>query len=154
MYKTILVPLDGSRRAEAILPYVEALAQEHSAKVVLMQVVEPGPLLFGAAEGYTELMLDELQHRMENAETYLSTQRERLAEQGIETEVRLADGPIVEAVIRAAEAVNADLIALASHGRSGLARAFYGSVAAGVLQRADRPLLLIRAEDEKSVVTG
>ncbi|MBZ0308715.1 MAG: universal stress protein, partial [Anaerolineae bacterium] len=135
-------------------PYVEALAQEHGAKVVLMQVVEPGPLLFGATEGYTELMLDELQHRMENADTYLSTQQERLTEQGIETEVRLADGPIVEAVIRAAEAIDADLIALASHGRSGLARAFYGSVAAGVLQRADRPLLLIRAEDESSVVTG
>ena len=43
---------------------------------------------------------------------------------------------------------NADLIAMASHGRTGLGRVFYGSVAAGVLHRADRPLLLIRAQDE------
>ena len=44
---------------------------------------------------------------------------------------------------------DADLIAMASHGRTGLARVFYGSVATGVLHKVDRPLLLIRAEDEE-----
>ncbi len=56
-------------------------------------------------------------------------------------------GPPVEAIIAMAKEENVDLIALASHGRSGLARVFYGSVAAGILHRADRPLLLIRASE-------
>ncbi|MCB9450072.1 MAG: universal stress protein [Anaerolineaceae bacterium] len=149
LYNTILVPLDGSRRAEAILPHVEKLAQEHGAKVVLMQVVEPGPLLYGAAEGYVEIVLSEARHRMEKAKSYLGEHQDRFAALGVTAEIRLEDGPIVEAIIRVAEAVKADLIAIASHGRTGLARAFYGSVAAGVLQRADRPLLIIRAEDER-----
>jgi nucleotide-binding universal stress UspA family protein len=51
----------------------------------------------------------------------------------------------VEAIIDAAEREGADLIALASHGRTGLANVFYGSVAAGVLHRIDRPLLLVRS---------
>ena len=54
---------------------------------------------------------------------------------------------VVKAIIDAAERENADLVAMASHGRSGLSRAFYGSVAAGVLQRIDRPLLLIRSRN-------
>ncbi|MCB0075487.1 MAG: universal stress protein, partial [Caldilineaceae bacterium] len=56
-------------------------------------------------------------------------------------------GPIVRTILDVAERENADLIAMASHGRSGLARVFYGSVAAGVLQSADRPLLIVRAQD-------
>ena len=54
--------------------------------------------------------------------------------------------PFVEAIIKTAEREKADLIALTSHGRTGLSRVFYGSVAAGVLHRIDRPLLLIRSD--------
>jgi nucleotide-binding universal stress UspA family protein len=52
---------------------------------------------------------------------------------------------VVEAILKAAEQENVDLIAMSSHGRSGLSRVFYGSVAAGLLQRIDRPLLIIRS---------
>jgi nucleotide-binding universal stress UspA family protein len=55
----------------------------------------------------------------------------------------------VEAIINAAEREDADLIAIASHGRSGLSGVFYGSVAAGVLHRVDRPLLLIRSRGDE-----
>jgi nucleotide-binding universal stress UspA family protein len=51
----------------------------------------------------------------------------------------------VKAILDAAKSENADLLAMASHGRSGLSRTFYGSISAGVLQRIDRPLLLIRS---------
>jgi len=57
--------------------------------------------------------------------------------------MRVVQGPVAEAIINAAESEGVDLIALASHGRSGLSRVFYGSVAAGVLHRIDQPLLLI-----------
>ena len=59
--------------------------------------------------------------------------------------MHVADGPVVTSIINIASQEDVDLIALASHGRSGLARVYYGSVAAGILQRVDRPLLLIRS---------
>jgi nucleotide-binding universal stress UspA family protein len=55
----------------------------------------------------------------------------------------------VGAIIEAAESEGADLIAMASHGRSGLSQCFYGSVAAGVLHRVDRPLLVVRSVKER-----
>jgi nucleotide-binding universal stress UspA family protein len=56
-------------------------------------------------------------------------------------------GPVVEGIINLAEKEGVDLIALASHGRGGLSRVFYGSVAAGLLHRVDRPLLIIRSRE-------
>jgi nucleotide-binding universal stress UspA family protein len=63
--------------------------------------------------------------------------------------MRIAYGRVVEAILHAAEREGADPIAMASHGRSGLSQVFYGSVAAGVLYRADRPLLLIRSRGDE-----
>jgi nucleotide-binding universal stress UspA family protein len=60
----------------------------------------------------------------------------------------VANGPAVERIIQTAEKENADIIAMASHGGGGLSRVFYGSVAAGVLNRVDRPLLVIRSRQE------
>ena len=61
------------------------------------------------------------------------------------TDICVANGPIVERIIDVAGGEDADLIAIASHGRTGLSRVFYGSVAAGLLHRIDRPLLIIRS---------
>jgi nucleotide-binding universal stress UspA family protein len=58
-------------------------------------------------------------------------------------------GPVVSTILCVAQREAVDLIAMASHGRSGLSRAFYGSVAAGVLNQVDRPMLLIRARSEE-----
>jgi nucleotide-binding universal stress UspA family protein len=81
------------------------------------------------------------------AEDYLATRQGEFREKGIEARSEVVAGPVVQTIIDAAIRHEADLIAMASHGRSGLARVFYGSVAAGVLHRADRPLLLIRSVD-------
>jgi nucleotide-binding universal stress UspA family protein len=145
MYKTILVPLDGSRRAEAILPHVEHLALRCQAGVVLVRVIEPIPYVM-APEG-TPLMLHEqqLEQRRKDAEAYLAAREGEFREKGIDVKSSILQGPIVGAIIDAAERENADLIAMASHGRSGLSQCFYGSVAAGVLHRVDRPLLVIRS---------
>lgn len=148
MYKTILVPLDGSGRAEAILPHVQALAAAHQSLVILLGVVEPGPVLVDPHETRVQLYLDELKRRTDDATTYLDTRCGELNAMGLNVETRLVHGPVVEAIIQIAESEGADLIAMASHGRSGLGRVFYGSVAAGVLQRVDRPLLLIRSREE------
>lgn len=148
MYNSILVPLDGSKRAEAILPHVENLAQRYSAKVIFLQVVEPAPVVVLPEAAYTALPQQELAERAKQAESYLAARQGEFREKGIEARSRVVYGPVVEAIIGAAESEGADLVALASHGRSGLSRVFYGSVAAGVLHRIDRPLLLVRSRGD------
>jgi nucleotide-binding universal stress UspA family protein len=145
MYKTILVPLDGSKRAEAILPHVEELAQRYEARVVFTRIVEPPPLVVPPGPPDVTLYQSELGQRTEEAELYLKGMQGEFEEKGIAARMDLGQGPVVEAIVDAAIRHDADLIALASHGRTGLAQVFYGSVAAGILQRVDRPLLLIRS---------
>jgi nucleotide-binding universal stress UspA family protein len=145
MYKTIFVPLDGSKRGEAILPHVELLARCCQAKVVFMQVVEPVYVATGLPGTTVELSNDLTQEREREAVAQLAGWQGEFREKGIEALSRVEHGPVVETIIRSAEREGADLIAMASHGRGGLARVFYGSVAAGLLHRADRPLLIVRA---------
>jgi len=139
-----LVPLDGSKRAEEILCHVEELSKLYHARVIFLQVVEPSPLVVGP-EGSIVLHQEEIERWTKEAEYYLTAIQGEFQEKGIETEKHVRNGPVVEAIIKVAENEGADLIALASHGRSGLSQVFYGSVAAGVLHRIDRPLLLIRS---------
>jgi nucleotide-binding universal stress UspA family protein len=97
---------------------------------------------------YEVLTREELERWTSEAETYLKNLQSEFREKGIATEIYVGHGHVVEEIIHAAEQQGAELIAMASHGRTGLGRVFYGSVAAGVLHRIDRPLLLIRAEQD------
>lgn len=146
MYKRILVPLDGSERAEAILPHVENIASCYQATVILLQIVEPSVIYTSPYDTYPELSLDEAEQRAEQVEAYLEGVEKRLRSQGIETQRRAEYGPVVLTILDVAASEDINLIAMASHGRTGLARVFYGSVASGVLNRIDRPLLLVRAQ--------
>jgi nucleotide-binding universal stress UspA family protein len=145
MYQVVLVPLDGSKRAEAILPHVEELAGRHQAQVVLLQVIELVSDVSYMAGASFDLSQGTFTRWTTEAEDYLSSIQGKFREKGIETRTRVEIGPVVETIITVAEGEGADLIAMASHGRTGLSRVFYGSMAAGVLQRVDRPLLLIRS---------
>jgi nucleotide-binding universal stress UspA family protein len=145
LYHTILVPLDGSKRAEAILPHAEELARLYDARIVFVQVVEPILPLMGPVPGYVALYQRGFVRRKREAEAYLDNLQREFRAKGINTRVCVIEGPVVEEILNAAERERADLIALASHGRTGLAQVFYGSVAAGVLHRIDRPLLLVRS---------
>ena len=145
MYKTILVPLDGSKRSEAILPHAEELAHRLDAKVVLLQVVEHLPVVTPQSAELVNLNLEGLRQLMNEADAYLAGLHGELRERNIRARRFVEHGPVVETILNVASREGADLIAMASHGRSGLSRVFYGSVAAGILQRVDRPLLLIRS---------
>jgi nucleotide-binding universal stress UspA family protein len=70
---------------------------------------------------------------------------DRFREKDINTKSVVVNGPAVESIIRIADKENTDIIAMTSHGEGGINRVFYGSVAAGVLNRVDRPLLVIRS---------
>lgn len=147
MYKTILVPLDGSPRAEAILPHVISLATHYNAKVVLLQVVEPVVAIVTPYDMVPYVDKETAERVIQEAKSYLMAKEGELRSQGIEAKAMVESGPVVSTILDVATRERADLIAMASHGRTGLARVFYGSVAAGILQGADRPLLLIRAQD-------
>ena len=153
MYQTILVPLDGSPRAEHILPHVENLAIQHKTKVILLQVMEPlqiaTPSVY-ASSALTDTVKESLKdfnRRYEENNTYLAGRLGEFREKGIDVRKFVEQGPVVETIISVAQRENADLIAMASHGRSGMSRVFYGSVASGVLQQIDRPMLIIRSRN-------
>jgi nucleotide-binding universal stress UspA family protein len=149
MYDTILVPLDGSKRAEKILPHVEELAHRYGTRVVFLKVVHPFRIPAKPGVGaYAEFAEQAIAQRTKDAEDYLASLVAQFREKGIKAVARVVNGPIVEEILGAADRERADVIAMASHGRTGVARAFYGSVAAGVLHSVDRPLLLIRSRDD------
>jgi nucleotide-binding universal stress UspA family protein len=100
-----------------------------------------------AEPAYMALHQQEVVQRAKRAQSYLAGIQGEFREKGIEVRVCVGYAPVVGAIIETAQREGADLIAMASHGRSGLSQVFYGSVAAGVLHRVDRPLLLIRSQD-------
>jgi nucleotide-binding universal stress UspA family protein len=128
---------------------VEKLAQHYNAQVVFLQVVEPPPLIVGPEGAQVELRQQDFEQQTKQAESYLAALRGEFREKGIEARTSIVNGPVVQAIINAAEHESADLIAIASHGRSGLSQLFYGSVAVGVLHRIDRPLLVIRSQGDE-----
>lgn len=146
MYKTILVPLDGSKRAERILPYVEELAERCNAEVVLLTVSQPPAFPSRPHGSRMDVYQQEVEQAHNEAEAYLRALEGEFREKGVKARSKVVGGPVVKSILDAAEGAGASLIALASHGRTGLSQVFYGSVAAGVLHRADRPLLLIRSQ--------
>ncbi|MCK5313646.1 MAG: universal stress protein [Anaerolineales bacterium] len=145
MYSIILVPLDGSRRAQRILPDVEELSKRFGATIVFLRVVGSE-----AGHGQTaDFYIDALERALDEAKLYLSGIQGEFSKRGFQVRTVVERGPVVNTIINVAKREKVDLIAMASHGRTGLLRAFYGSVAAGVLNKVDRPILLIRADEDK-----
>ena len=137
MYKKILVPLDGSALAEGILPQVSDLARVHGAQVLLLRVgfalVFPGT---DPAEAQLGTIVE--------AEGYIEEIRKRMAAEGIQAETAVRYGFPAEEILTHARRNGVDLIAMATHGRTGPARWVLGSVAEQVLRHADVPVLLFR----------
>ena len=146
MYKTILVPLDGSTRAELILPHVEGLAKCLHAEVILLRVFRTD---FSQVDdyGHDPEFYDAIRAKCKDeVQAYLNEVCNELLKKGLQIRAFAEEGPVVDTILSVAKREGADLVAMSSHGRTGLARVFYGSVASGVLHNVDRPLLLIRAE--------
>ena len=144
MYEKILVPLDGSKRAEMIRPHVRELASRFQATVVLIMVIE-NIYADGIGETHISRSEDAFNAKLKDNELYLDGIASRFRDKGIDCKTLVAHGPVVEKIIEAANTEDADLIAMTSHGWGGLARIFYGSVAAGILNRVDRPLFIVRS---------
>ena len=136
--KRILVPLDGSEMAEAAIAPALEMAQAGSAPLILMQAADarilPGADVIGAQI-----------RAVRDAEAYLAGVKAKLEKTGakwIETHVWY--GPAAPAVVEAAKVQKVDLIVMSTHGRSGLGRIIFGSVAESVLRATRVPILLVR----------
>lgn len=143
MYRKILVPLDGSELAECVLPHVEAVAKGFEAcEVILLHVVEP--LHTGGFDDFIDV--DTIKDTLASkAEEYLLKTQSQLAGHGwsIRAEVRKGGRP-ANIIVDFAKENEVDLIALATHGYSGISRWVHGTVADKVLRSASTPILLIR----------
>jgi nucleotide-binding universal stress UspA family protein len=142
VYKRVLVTLDGSPVGETILPFITQIAGPLDVEVVLLRVVVPVPPQ--VVEGSRHVVIEDVEGRLAEAREYLAPLAAELAAHGVRsrTEVRRGD-PVLEIAATAAE-VGADLIAMTTHGRSGLGRALFGSVAEAVLRRVEVPVFLMR----------
>ena len=143
MYKKILVPLDGSKLAECALQHAESLAHAFDSTLLLISVIiSPAPIV-GRAPVDIEAFQKSMDARRDEAENYLKGKMGEFTEKNIKAKIHIGFEPVVREIIETAEKHGVDLVLIASHGRSGLERVFFGSVASGVLNRIERPLLVI-----------
>jgi len=157
MFKHLLVPLDGSKLAELALPMAKLLASQFNSRIILLQVVPlPYAVGFGheASGVYSNLnsVNQDLKHE---AATYMEEKRQALHKAGIQADVQLMMGiSPAEAILTAVDELNADTIVMSTHGRSGVMRWVFGSVADKVLRQARVPILLARvpAEDQAPAI--
>jgi nucleotide-binding universal stress UspA family protein len=152
MYERIVVALDGSERAERILPYVVALAQAFGSALRLLRATTPVSVIAGSAAGMdlapppTNVEAIAEAERQQATE-YLRHLTDRLQGQNLQVVYEKPEGPPAEAILDHARRIKADVIALTTHGRGGAQRLVFGSVADAVLRAADCPVLLVRATD-------
>jgi nucleotide-binding universal stress UspA family protein len=144
VYQRIIVPLDGSERAEAALPHAVNLSRPDHAPILLVRVVgypylEQGNWSWALQREAIDQVVNE---ETAEAESYLQDVSARLAANGLSVAYELRRGAVDRAILD--EGKSGDVIVIASHGRGGLARWFLGSVAEDVIRSATVPVLLIR----------
>jgi nucleotide-binding universal stress UspA family protein len=145
MYKRAVIPLDGSPVAEAILPMVLDIAGPLDMEVVLLRVVLPlTPIVI---EGARHIVVEALEAQHMDAVEYLAALAVELRNKGIRVETFVRRGIASDEILAAARETAADLIAMTTHGRSGLGRLLFGSVAEEVLRRSDIPVFLMRCTE-------
>ena len=150
MYKKIMVPLDGSKLAESVLPHVEAIAKGTNAEEVILVSVTERVLGYRPVTDYGqptgEKLIPEAVGKMEKqAQKYLDRVAKGLEAKGIKTETPVLLGNPAEEIILNTKHYGADLIIMASHGRSGIIRWTHGSVADKVFRASSVPVLMVRA---------
>jgi nucleotide-binding universal stress UspA family protein len=138
MVKAILVPLDGSALAEGALPHATAMTRRAGARLVLVRAILAHTLP-GADPTDAQITL------RQRAEADLEATAEQLRLAGLEVETHVYYDEAATAILDAARAQHVDLIVMASHGRTGLGRWIYGSVADRVLRQAPVPVLVVPA---------
>ena len=148
MYRKILVPLDGSKLAECVFPHVETLVKGGQVQeVVFARVHEP----FRGFTGAADVILTEREvaridsEQIAAAERYLKEVVNKVRLDGLTPRAEFLTGPVAQSIAEYAAKNGVDLIVIATHGRSGVSRWVWGSVADRILRTACVPVLMVRA---------
>jgi len=148
LIKRILVPLDGSKVAEQIVPHAEELARCMGAELILFQAYESF-LGVISGEAMVTMSAEEIKeanrHREEDAKAYLRTIAGTLREMGLTVSEVVVPGDPADVILSYAESNAVDMISMSTHGLSGLKRWVFGSVTDKVLHAGDMPVLVVRA---------
>jgi nucleotide-binding universal stress UspA family protein len=150
MYRSILVPLDGSTSAEHALPWALSIAGKNGTQLHLVRVhVPPVPIMVGN-ELASDVMLDSAVRKIEAS--YLEEVVQRLKQNAtVPIHSSLLEGAVADAIDDHAKTIKADLIAITSHGRGAFARFWLGSVADKIIRHAPAPILVVRPSDDSAV---
>ncbi len=143
--RRILVPLDGSEMAAQVLSPVTSVAQAVGAEVFLFQVAVDQLARMSGSDWFFLPAEGEFEEEEREAQVYLERVADSLREDGIQVFTGTQIGPVAESILAYAEANEIDLVAMCTHGRTGLARWALGSVADRVLRAGGVPILLVRA---------
>ena len=138
MYQSILVPLDGSKLAEAILPEIEELAVLLKTRLHLIRVSRIN-VLPGVDPTNAQVKV------IHRAQEYLEKIKEQLSAKNIDIELHAPYGDPAEKILEVCRRHDIGLIAMSTHGRSGIGRWLLGSIADRVVRHSEKPVLLIRA---------
>jgi nucleotide-binding universal stress UspA family protein len=147
MYKRVLVPLDGSRLAEGILPFILPIAVPLDLELVLVRVVQP--IVSQAIEGTRHAVVDDTAARLKEAREYLAPVAANLRGRGVRVTIDARHGQPATELVAAAREAGADLIAMTTHDRGGFGRLLFGSVAEAVLRQAKIPVLMMRLTEQQ-----
>ncbi len=155
LFNKILIPLDGSDSGEAPLPYVRELTQKLKAEVTLLQVVVPGQHVHTVGGlNYVPFIEQQVNLMKADAQQYLEKISRKLTgtEGTIKSEVKVGD--VTHEIIKFADEINARLVAISTHGHSGIGQWIFGSVAHKVLQAGNTPVLLVRVPEAHKAAKG
>ena len=145
MYNKILVPLDGSELAEQVLPYVIELARCTGGEIILLRT--PAVPVYDYLVTEPQWGNEIRQEAEREAVEYLDNLSKDLTAKGLNIKTQVGtDGAVPSTILDMASELNVDLIAMSTHGRSGLARLVMGSVADQVVRHAALPVLLVRPQ--------
>jgi len=146
LYATVLLPLDGSNTGESAIPYVVALAEKFHCEVILMHVVEEGRNVhtIGGLQ-YIRFIDQDVQIARDNAGKYLRAISSRFENTGAKIDIKVTVGDVAREILKEADAQENCLIALSSHGHSGINAFSFGSVTQKIANSTSRPFLIIRA---------
>ncbi|HEU0169461.1 MAG TPA: universal stress protein [Chloroflexota bacterium] len=150
----ILVPLDGSQVAHAVLAPVAELARETRAEVILLRIFGDGDGMDYAGESLIDMFARRPERLGGVASEYFHPIREHLAAAGVPVTCAWNTGNAADGILAAAPRMGADLIALGTHGRSGLDRLRHGSVAEQVLRHAAVPVMTFGHDALKRLAAG
>ncbi len=145
MFQRILIPLDGSQRAEQAVPVAARIARASGGSVLLLQVVSP-PIDYGGGLAQAPLMMERvIETELAVSSSYLDRVAKARELAGIETTTDAMCGLPARDILTAAKSQSVDLIIMCSHGRTGFTRWALGSIAQKVAWHSPVPVLVLRA---------